>query len=143
VGFSIALPDDELALAGVVNASALDLAQFITTLRFNVGEVSQGHIQPGRYPLVISYMANYGVRLAAPRLTLPCVATLFIGAPFDTPSKTESGDLQWQRVSNFVLAFDHRIINGAGAATFLKDVTTRLQKLGSEQNFNEHELHNN
>jgi pyruvate/2-oxoglutarate dehydrogenase complex dihydrolipoamide acyltransferase (E2) component len=132
LGLSVALPDDELGLAGVVNASTLGLAQFITTLRSNVGKASQGHIQPGRYPVVITYMANYGVQLAVPRLTLPGVSTLFIGAPFEVPTKTVNGDLQWQRTSNFVLAFDHRVINGAGAANFLKDVKTRLQKLDSE-----------
>lgn len=129
VGLSVALPNDELAVAGVVDASALDLAEFIAALRFNVGEASQGRIRPGRYPCVISYMAQHGVRLAAPRLILPSVSTLFVGAPFDAPVKAANGELQWQRVSNFVLTFDHRIINGAGAAAFLKEVTANLQKI--------------
>jgi pyruvate/2-oxoglutarate dehydrogenase complex dihydrolipoamide acyltransferase (E2) component len=132
LGLSVALPDDELTVAGLTNASELGLAEFIAALRFSVGEAAQGRTRPGGYACAISYMAGQGVHMAAPRVVLPSVATLFVGAPFEAPQKSVTGELQWQRLSNFVLAFDHRIINGAGAAAFLKTVIAQLHTLATE-----------
>ena len=72
--------------------------------------------------MLISYMAGHNIWTATPRVLFPAVATLFIGAPSDVPVKTASGGMEWQQFANFVLTFDHRILNGVGAAAFMTSV---------------------
>lgn len=132
LGVSVALPNDELATANVSSAID-DFADFVRALRESVGAVQRDEIAPGRCSLVISYLATQGVQFAAPRLVMPSVATLFVGAPFDVPAKVASGELEWRRQAHLVLTFDHRVINGAGAAAFLKSVIARAGNLAPNE----------
>jgi pyruvate/2-oxoglutarate dehydrogenase complex dihydrolipoamide acyltransferase (E2) component len=54
------------------------------------------------------------------------VATLFLGAPF-LDLDPESETPKTRRVVNLVLTFDHRVINGVGAAQFLNAVRQKVE----------------
>lgn len=129
IGNAVGLPDDGLAIASVSHAASLDLGAFINSMRRSVAEIRAGRSTPGRCQLILSYMAQHNVWIATPRLLLPAVSTLFVGMPYEVPVKADDGSLEWQRLANFVLTFDHRIINGVGAAAFLNTVIGHLEKL--------------
>ena len=122
IGNAVGLPGDELGVASLPNASTLDLSEFIGAMRHSIKDIQAGRSTPGRPQMLISYMAGHNIWTATPRVIFPAVATLFIGAPTDAPVKTEDGGLAWQQFVNFVLTFDHRILNGVGAAAFMTSV---------------------
>ena len=67
-------------------------------------------------------------------LLFPAVATLFVGTPYEVSARATDGSVMWRKVSTFALTFDHRIINGVGAAAFLNDAVTELGRISAEEN---------
>ena len=128
LGNAIALPHDELGVASLPAASTMELGAFIDAMRRSITDIQAGRSTPGRPQMLISYMAGHKIWTATPRVIFPAVATLFIGAPTDTPVKTEDGGMEWQQIVNFVLTFDHRILNGVGAAAFMASVAGYLRE---------------
>ena len=126
LGNAVGLPHDELGIASLPAASTLELGAFLDAMRHSITDVQAGRSTPGRPQMLISYMAGHNIWTATPRVLFPAVATLFIGAPSDVPVKTEDGGLEWQQFVNFVLTFDHRILNGVGAAAFMTSVAEYL-----------------
>lgn len=127
LGNAVALPHDELGVASLPAASTLELGAFINAMRHSITDIQAGRSTPGRPQMLISYMAGHNIWTATPRVLFPAVATLFIGAPSDVPVKTEDDGLEWQQHVNFVLTFDHRILNGVGAAAFMTSVASYLR----------------
>ena len=119
LGFAIALPDDELVTAVIRNADALSFEEFAEEMRTRHREAKTGVTQSdARTTLLISSLAGYEVVDAAPVLFPPAIATLFLGAP--------NGEGE----STMRLAFDHRLINGVGAAEFLQGIERELESFG-------------
>ena len=128
LGNAVGLPHDELGVASLPAACTLQMSAFLDAMRHSITDIQAGRSTPGRPQMLISYMAGHNIWTATPRVLFPAVATLFIGAPFDVPVKTEDGGLQWQQFVNFVLTFDHRILNGVGAAAFMTSVASYLRE---------------
>ena len=123
LGFAVALPGDELATAVVRSADALSAEEFGKALRERHREAKTGASQSdARTTLLLSSLAGHDVVDAAPVLFPPAIATLFLGAPHDGPTRREA---------NLRLAFDHRLINGVGAAEFLQGIEAELNLLGA------------
>lgn len=121
LGFAIALPDDELVTAVIRNADSLTFGEFAEEMRTRHREAKTGVTQSdARTTLLISSLAGYEVVDAAPVLFPPAIATLFLGAP------SSEGEATMR------LAFDHRLINGVGAAEFLQGIERELEKFGIE-----------
>ena len=133
VGNAVGLPHDELGVASLADASRLGLRDFIVAMRRSINEVRAGHLTPGRCQVLLSYMAGHNVWTATPRVLFPAVATLFIGTPYEVPVRADDDSLVWQKLSTFALTFDHRIINGVGAAAFLNDVVNTLASLSATE----------
>ncbi len=74
-------------------------------------------------------MGAYRVRSAIPIVVPPSVATLFIGAPYLMPSDG-IGEEKPAEVVSLVLTFDHRWVNGVGAAAFLADIRKGIERFG-------------
>ena len=122
MGFAIALPGDELTTAVVKDADSLTFEAFGQELRARHREAKAGVSQSdARTTLLISSLAGHDVTDAAPVLFPPAVATLFLGSPF--PGTTG-------REANMRLAFDHRLINGVGAASYLQAIEAELAGFG-------------
>ncbi len=128
LGNAVGLPHDELGVASLPAASTLELAAFLDAMRHSITDIQAGRATPGRPQMLISYMAGHNIWTATPRVLFPAVATLFIGAPHDVPVKTADNGMEWQQFVNFVLTFDHRILNGVGAAAFMKSVAGYLRE---------------
>jgi pyruvate/2-oxoglutarate dehydrogenase complex dihydrolipoamide acyltransferase (E2) component len=75
-------------------------------------------------------MQSFGLRDAVPVVVPPAVATLFLGETFfDLDPSSETPKLR--RVANMALTFDHRVLNGVGAAEFMKAVKQNVETIGS------------
>jgi pyruvate/2-oxoglutarate dehydrogenase complex dihydrolipoamide acyltransferase (E2) component len=127
LGIAVALDDDRLATAVVTQANKREWPDFVKRYHETVGETRQGRMDAVNAPLVISSLGAFGVRAAAPIVVPPSVATLFVGsAHYEAISdgkKTEPAE-----VITLSLTFDHRVVNGAGAANFVHDVKTEIER---------------
>ena len=128
LGNAVGLPHDELGVASLPAACTLQMNAFLNAMRGSILDIQAGRSTPGRPQMLISYMAGHDIWTATPRVLFPAVATLFIGSPHDVPLKTADGSLEWQQIANFVLTFDHRILNGVGAAAFMSSVAAYLRE---------------
>jgi pyruvate/2-oxoglutarate dehydrogenase complex dihydrolipoamide acyltransferase (E2) component len=82
--------------------------------------------------LSLTNMAVAGVRMGIPIVTAPAAATMFIGEPFDEAYPLPGGGVGFRRTASMVMTFDHRIMNGIGAANFLTEVRQRAERIDDE-----------
>ena len=127
LGVAVALPGDRLETAVIREANTLDWEGFVEAFNAAVRRTRHGEVDSkNRVSLTISSMGAYNVRSAIPIVVPPSVATLFIGAPHTLP---EGGGREGtMEVVSLVLTFDHRWINGVGAAAFLSDVRKGIER---------------
>ncbi|WP_269524410.1 thiamine pyrophosphate-dependent enzyme [Coraliomargarita parva] len=128
LGVAVALPGDVLETAVVKEANMLGWADFPEVFNESLRQTRHGEIvSKNRVSLTISSMGAYSVRSAIPVVVPPSVATLFIGAPYQLPDP-KSKDGGTMEVVSLVLTFDHRWVNGVGAAAFLSDVRKGIER---------------
>jgi len=118
LGVAVALPNDELSTAVVKSANLLKPAEFIRALRTNVKSARKGEVQVDSVTqLHLSSLGSLGIDFAIPILVPPSIGTIFLGTPTESGGETQF---------SIVLTFDHRAINGVGAAQFLRDLVEIL-----------------
>jgi len=128
LGVAVALPGDVLETAVVKEANALKWDSFAEVFNESLRSTRHGEVaSKNRVSLTISSMGAYNVRSAIPVVVPPSVATLFIGAPYQLPDP-KSKDGGNMEVVSLVLTFDHRWVNGVGAAAFLSDVRKGVER---------------
>jgi 2-oxoisovalerate dehydrogenase E1 component len=126
LGIAVALEDDRLATAVVTHANRRDWPDFVKRYNETVAETRTGRVDAMNAPLVISSLGAFGVRAAAPIVVPPSVATLFVGsAHYETISDGKKSEVV--EVITLSLTFDHRVVNGAGAANFAHDVKAQIE----------------
>jgi pyruvate/2-oxoglutarate dehydrogenase complex dihydrolipoamide acyltransferase (E2) component len=127
LGIAVAIEGDRLATAVVTKANTRDWPDFMKHYNETVAETRDGRVDAMNAPLVISSLGAFGVRAAIPIVVPPSVGTLFVGsAHYDAigdGKKTEPAE-----VITLSLTFDHRVVNGAGAANFVHEVKERIEK---------------
>jgi pyruvate dehydrogenase E2 component (dihydrolipoamide acetyltransferase) len=131
LGIAVGLPGDELVTAIVENADGLGWREFAETMRQKIDLAREGQDQANESITVsLTNMQSFGLRDAVPVVVAPSVATLFIGEPYfsQDPSR-ETPSIR--RYCNLALTFDHRLINGVGAAKFLNDIKRRIETISS------------
>ena len=126
LGIAVALDDDRLATAVVTRANTRDWADFVERYNETVAETRTGRVDAMNAPLVISSLGAFGVRAAAPIVVPPSIGTLFVGsAHYETIGDRKKN--QPEEVITLSLTFDHRVVNGAGAANFVHDIKERIE----------------
>ena len=115
VGIALARPGDELVTAVVRGADRLTLDEFVREVRRQMREALRTGDQAGEDThILVTHLGREGIVDAVPTLVAPANAVLFLGSP------------RADGASRLVMTFDHRIHNGAGAATFLAAVRDTL-----------------
>lgn len=123
MGIAVARPNDELVTAVVPNADTLDFPTFIRTLQSRIRRAREGEDQATEsIQLLVTYMGAHEITDAVPVLVAPAIAVLFAGATYERDGKL---------LANLALTFDHRLINGVGAADFLNDIAKQVQAVES------------
>ncbi len=127
LGIAVALDDGRLATAVVTHANKRDWPDFVQRYNQTVEETRGGRVDAMNAPVVISSLGAFGVRAAAPIVVPPSVGTLFVGsAHYETFGDGKKS--QTAEVITLSLTFDHRVVNGAGAASFVHEVKEQLER---------------
>ncbi len=127
LGIAVALEGDRLATAVITEANRKSWEEFSQVYRDSVGQTRSGRVDAMNAPVVISSLGAFGVRAAAPIVVPPSVATLFVGSahrePIANGKTNESAE-----IITLSLTFDHRVVNGAGAANFVHEIKEQVEQ---------------
>jgi pyruvate/2-oxoglutarate dehydrogenase complex dihydrolipoamide acyltransferase (E2) component len=126
LGIAVALENDRLATAVVPEANKLAWPDFVRRYNETVQATRQGRVDGMNAPIVISSLGAFGVRAAAPIVVPPSVGTLFIGSAHHelSPNGEKAQSVEMITLS---LTFDHRVVNGAGAANFVHEIKELIE----------------
>jgi 2-oxoisovalerate dehydrogenase E1 component len=126
LGIAVAIEGDRLATAVITEANRKSWSHFAEIYRKIVDETRSGRVDAMNAPVVISSLGAFGVRSGAPIVVPPSVGTLFIGSAhreiLPNGKKNETAE-----VITLSLTFDHRVVNGAGAANFAHEIKEQIE----------------
>ncbi|MGI8435455.1 MAG: 2-oxo acid dehydrogenase subunit E2, partial [Chthoniobacterales bacterium] len=126
LGVAVSLADDRLATAVITAANTLTWPDFVQHYNDAVAATRTGRVDAMNAPLVISSLGAFGVRAAAPIVVPPSVGTLFVGSAHQElmPNGKQAHPVE---VITLSLTFDHRVVNGAGAANFVHEIKELIE----------------
>ncbi len=128
LGIAVSLENDRLATAVVTKANTRAWPDFVKRYNESVEGTRTGRVDALNAPLVISSLGAFGVRAAAPIVVPPSIATLFIGSAHQEMFGN-GRSAQCAEVITLSLTFDHRVVNGAGAASFVHEIKKQIEAL--------------
>jgi pyruvate/2-oxoglutarate dehydrogenase complex dihydrolipoamide acyltransferase (E2) component len=127
LGVAVALEGDRLATAVITDANRKNWPEFVKSYNETVAATRGGRVDAMNAPVVITSLGAFGVKAGAPIVVPPSVATLFVGTAhhelISNKDKNESAE-----VITLSLTFDHRVVNGAGAAAFANDIKNQIEQ---------------
>lgn len=130
IGIAVSLPGDELVLAVVDAADTLSWKEFATKARAQIDLARGGKDQAHEgVTMSLTNMQSFGLRDAVPVVVPPSVGTLFLGEVYNGVAQ-DSAELTLRRYANLALTFDHRVLNGVGAAEFIKAIKANVENIG-------------
>ncbi|MFN8008994.1 MAG: 2-oxo acid dehydrogenase subunit E2 [Terriglobia bacterium] len=125
LGIAVHSLNDALITAVVRDADTLSITELARSLQEQIAQALKGGDQSdASTQFIFTYLADSGITQAIPVLVAPAIGILFVGSPHPETHQGQKPDL------NLTLTFDHRLINGIGAARFLKDVVAEVDALG-------------
>ncbi|MBX3118214.1 MAG: 2-oxo acid dehydrogenase subunit E2 [Fimbriimonadaceae bacterium] len=128
IGIAVALPGDELVLAVVQEADKMDFRTFGEECRRVIKLAREGQDQANESVTIsLTNMQHYGLRDAVPVVVPPSVGTLFLGEVYNGLDNDSVDTISMKRTVNLALTFDHRVINGVGAAEYLQAIKTNVE----------------
>ena len=127
LGIAVALQGDRLATAVIADANQKKWPEFVRIYNETVDATRGGRVDAMNAPVVITSLGAFGVKAGAPIVVPPSVGTLFVGTAhrelIPNGKNTETAE-----VVTLSLTFDHRVINGAGAANFVHEVKEQIER---------------
>jgi 2-oxoisovalerate dehydrogenase E1 component len=127
LGIAVALETGQLATAVIVDANKKEWSEFVKIYNDTVDATRGGRVDAMNAPVVISSLGAFGVKSGAPIVVPPSVGTLFVGSAhremITNGKKNESAE-----VITLSLTFDHRVVNGAGAASFVHEIKEQIEQ---------------
>ncbi|HEY6111705.1 MAG TPA: thiamine pyrophosphate-dependent enzyme [Chthoniobacterales bacterium] len=126
LGIAVALEADRLATAVITDANKKDWQEFVKVYSETIDATRAGRVDAMNAPVVITSLGAFGVKAGAPIVVPPSVGTLFVGtahrALLANGKKNETTE-----VITLSLTFDHRVNNGAGAASFAHEIKELIE----------------
>jgi 2-oxoisovalerate dehydrogenase E1 component len=126
LGIAVALEGDQLATAVIVDANKKDWSELVKIYNETVEATRGGRVDAMNAPVVITSLGAFGVKAGAPIVVPPSVGTLFVGTAhrelIPNGKKNETAE-----VITLSLTFDHRVVNGAGAANFVHEIKEQIE----------------
>jgi 2-oxoisovalerate dehydrogenase E1 component len=127
LGIAVALEGDRLATAVITSANQKSWPEFVSTYNETVAATRGGRVDAMNAPVVITSLGAFEVKAGAPIVVPPSVGTLFVGTAhrelISNKNKNESA-----KVITLSLTFDHRVVNGAGAAAFANEIKQQIER---------------
>ena len=126
LGMAVSLEGDRLATAVMTEANKLSWPDFVQRYNETVEATRAGRVDAMNAPVVISSLGAFGVKAAAPIVVPPSVGTLFVGVAHQelSPNGKKAQTVEMITLS---LTFDHRVVNGAGAANFVHEIKELIE----------------
>ncbi len=126
LGIAVALEGDRLATAVLTTANQKNWPEFVSTYNETIAATRGGRVDAMNAPVVITSLGAFEVKAGAPIVVPPSVGTLFVGTAhrelISNKNKNESAE-----VITLSLTFDHRVVNGAGAAAFANEIKKQIE----------------
>jgi 2-oxoisovalerate dehydrogenase E1 component len=126
LGVAVALENDRLATAVIVDANKKSWPEFVKIYDETIEATRGGRVDAMNAPVVISSLGAFGVKAGAPIVVPPSVGTLFVGSAhheiISNGKKNETAE-----VITLSLTFDHRVLNGAAAASFVHEIKQHIE----------------
>jgi pyruvate/2-oxoglutarate dehydrogenase complex dihydrolipoamide acyltransferase (E2) component len=127
LGIAVALDGDRLATAVIVDANKKNWPEFVKIYNVTVDATRGGRVDAMNAPVVITSLGAFGVRAGAPIVVPPSVGTLFIGSAHCEMLTNGKKKDETAEVITLSLTFDHRVVNGAGAANFVHEIKEQIE----------------
>jgi len=126
LGIAVSLEDDRLATAVITQANRKTWPEFVKIYNETVDATRGGRVDAMNAPIVITSLGAFGVKAGAPIVVPPSIGTLFVGTAHRelTPNGKEN---ETAEVVTLSLTFDHRVVNGAGAASFANEIKQQVE----------------
>jgi pyruvate dehydrogenase E2 component (dihydrolipoamide acetyltransferase) len=129
VGLAVAL-DDGLVVPVVRNADQKPLAVIASEVRelierARAGKLMMAQITGGTF--TVTNLGGFGITSFTPIINPPEAAILGVGCIVDRLVRRDS-DMVWQQMMGLSLTVDHRVVDGAPAAAFLKTLCELLER---------------
>lgn len=125
-GVAVALEGDRLATAPISAANTLNWPDFVTAYNRAVEETRSGKLIDVQAPVNITSLGAFGIESATPIVVPPSMGTLFVGSAHER-LYNESGVIHPVEVITLSLTFDHKVVNGGGAAAFLYEIKNQME----------------
>ena len=126
LGVAVALEGDRLATAVITMANRKSWPEFVSAFNETVAATRAGRVDAMNAPVVITSLGAFQVKAGAPIVVPPSVGTLFVGTAhhelISNKTRNESAE-----VITLSLTFDHRVVNGAGAAAFANEIKNQIE----------------
>ena len=126
LGIAVALEGDRLATAVIHQSNKLDWASFVTAYTAAIEAARAGKVEDVQSPLNLTSLGAFGIEKAFPIVVPPAMCTLFVGTAHERMIN-DGGVVHPTEVVTLSITFDHRVVNGAGAAGFLSDLRTHFE----------------
>ena len=133
LGIAVALPEDELTTAVLRDAGRLDWKAFHARYREAIAAARRGERHDRRnVPIQLSTLGGHQIISAHPLVVPPSIATFFIGQAhyewIEQDGKPVPG-----KVASATMSFDHRLVNGVGAASFVNAFREQIDTVVPEE----------
>ncbi|MCC2591945.1 2-oxo acid dehydrogenase subunit E2 [Tessaracoccus sp. OS52] len=131
MGFACDTPRG-LLVPTVRNASQLSLGQFSAISKQLAAEAIEGKINPDLLSgatFTVSNLGGFGIESFTPLLNVPQTAILGVDAIFPRVATDADGNVVAEQRIGLSLTADHRAIDGADAARFLKDLVAFIENI--------------
>ena len=121
-----------LLVPTIRDASRLSLGQFSAISKDLAAQAIDGNINPDLLSgatFTVSNLGGFGIESFTPLLNVPQTAILGVDAIFPRAYTDEDGQVRTEQRIGLSLTADHRVIDGADAARFLKDLVAFLENI--------------
>jgi 2-oxoisovalerate dehydrogenase E1 component len=125
LGIAVALEGDRLATAVITNANRKNWSEFVKIYNETVEATRSGRVDAMNASLVITSLGAFGVKAGAPIVVPPSVGTLFVGTAHREFIPNRNNEIA--EVITLSLTFDHRVVNGVGAANFANEIKQQIE----------------
>jgi pyruvate/2-oxoglutarate dehydrogenase complex dihydrolipoamide acyltransferase (E2) component len=126
LGIAVALPGDRLAAAPIHDANRPDWPAFAGAYAKAVADARDGRVDEIQAPVNLTTLGAFGIERATPIVVPPAMATLFVGRAHEKMIN-DGGAVYPVEVATLSLTFDHRVVNGVGAAAFVEEVRMNME----------------
>ena len=121
LGIAVSVDGDRQATAVIPKVNLLDWQGFTAAYTRTIASARAGTAEPVAASLILTSLGAAGIETATPIVVPPAVGNLVIGQAH-VRMVAANGIVQPVEVVTMCLTFDHRVVNGAGAAGFMHDI---------------------